>query len=698
MGNPKLWIDLETYSEVDLKTHGLYRYARDPSTEIMLVQYAIDDGPVHVIDCTATPRQMPEELRALRIPGTAVKYAHNAQFERVLMNAVWGANPSPEPWYCTQAQANAHSLPGGLGKLSEIFKLDEDGKLDGGRKLINLFCKPRPKNMKLRRATPQTHPEEWAEFVDYARQDVVAMRELHTKMPRWNFEYGSAEHQLWCLDQRINDRGFQIDRELAEAAVALVERRKALADEEIQDLTDNEVGAVSQRDQVLGYLLRAEGVHLPDLTRATLERYVDDPELSPLTREILRLRLDNAKAAVSKYAAALRTADPKDDRVRGGLQFCGALRTGRWAGRHLQPQNFARPSYGTNEASLRIAIDAVKSGAADLIYDKPLQALSDCLRPLIIPRPGNALIASDWSNIEGRSLAWLAGEEWKLDAFRAFDAGEGPDVYNASFARSFNRPVASVTKPERQIGKVQELALGYYGGAGAFVAFAAAYNMDLEELARAVHEAVPSDVWNQAAGFVDWMRTANKRDLGLPEHVEIACEVLKFRWRDAHPATVQLWNDIDHALRLCLDAPGKTHQAGRYVQMRRDGNWTKVRLPSGRILTYLGLHQDRGSIKYWGVNSYTRQWAKLYTYAGKMVENITQAFARDVMAYHMPRLEAAGYPLVLTVHDEPIAEVPDDGPQTAEEMCAIMASPIPWAPDLPLAAGGFRTHFYRKDD
>lgn len=699
-----LWIDLETYSEVDLTSRGLYAYAQDPSSEIMLVQLAVDDGTPRVWDCTRHPRTPPPKVAELlqrAMDGEFVLRAHNAQFERVMMREVWGIDVPPERWWCTSAQAAAHGLPSALGTLSTIFQLGDKGKDMEGRKLIHLFCKPRPKNMALRRATPRTNPREWEAFTEYAVQDIVSMRELAAKLPVWNHRYGETEHQLWCLDQRINDRGFMIDRKLAEQAVALVARVKKRSNKRIAAGTAGIVSSTDQRDLLLRYLLEIEGFQTADLTADTLRRLVDDETLPSSTREVLRARLEASKAAVTKYAAALRVVCD-DDRVHGGLVYCGAQRTGRWAGRHLQPHNFARPAYGVDAAYLDKAVASVLAGTADVDYDAPLEVLSNTLRPMIKAAPGKKLIPSDWSNIEGRGLACLAGEKWKLRLFEDYDLGIGPDPYVASYAKSFGIHVDTVTGAQRQMGKVQELALGYAGGAGAFISMAAAYGMDLEALAVAVQEGLAEAGeeyrWQDAEAFVDWIREEKARDLGIPYHVEVACEVLKTGWREAHPKTMELWGKVETAFRRAIATPGKTFRAGPHLQVRRDGAWTRMRLPSGRYLCYMGMHIDKhNSMRFWGVNSYTKRWAKLYTYGGKLTENATQAFARDVMAYHMPRLEWAGYSIVLTVHDEPIAEVPDTLMHTAREMCMIMTTPVPWAPELPLAAGGFETYRYRKE-
>lgn len=690
-----LWYDTETFSWEDLRKAGVYRYSE--KGEIIMAQWAVDDGPVQVAD-TFNGHKPPELIELLQDPGVLVR-AHNAPFDRTMTRNVWGIDVPIERWRCTMAQAMSHGLPGGLDKLSEIFALGLEGKMKIERALMVLFCTPRPKNHKLRRATPDTHPEEWQRFLEYGEQDVVAMRALFNKMPRWNYDGDPTETAVWFLDQKINDRGFAVDVELAEASIRTVGIEQKRLAKETRKRTSGEVAKPSQRDAILAHVLTEYGIVLDNLRADTLRRLVSDPEIPEPVQELLALRLESTKTSTAKYAALLRSVC-HDDRIRGALAYCGAIRTGRWAGRILQPQNFPRPTKEVDAEYMERGIEAFKAGAADLLYDNVMQVSANLIRGVIVAPPGKKLIPSDWSNIEGRSLAQLAGEEWKLEAFRLFDRGEGPDLYVAAYARAFNIAPEEVGGGKRQIGKVLELALGYEGGAGAFLTFAAVYNMDLEEMAAAVKESVSKEAWDAAASFVEWMREENGRDLPVSEDVEIASEVLKAAWREAHPHVVAFWREAQEAFKNAALHANKTFRCGAdgCIQIRRTGAWLRVRLPSGRQLCYLKPRIDsKGNLRYMGVHPLTRRWCELYTYGGKLVENFTQAFARDVMAYHMPRLEERGYALVLTVHDEPIAEVPDTEDFSADEMCKIMTEEIPWARGLPLAAGGFETYRYRKE-
>lgn len=322
---------------------------------------------------------------------------------------------------------------------------------------------------------------------------------------------------------------------------------------------------------------------------------------------------------------------------------------------------------------------------------------SSAIRGLIIAPPGRKLCIADLSNIEGRGLAYLAGEKWKLQAFRDFDAGNGADIYKLAYARAFNVDAGTVDKAQRQIGKVMELGLGYGGGVAAFLTFAAVYQMDLAELADAVHSTAPKEAIAAAYGMWDWTVKQRRSTFGLEKNVYVACEVLKAAWRAAHPATVALWNAIDTAMRGAIAAPGVTFDAGPKLKVRRDGNWLRVRLPSGRYLCYVQPRiESDNSVSYMGISQYTKQWTRIRTYGGKGAEQSTQGFARDVFACAGPRIEAARYELLLGVHDEWVTETPDTDDFSGDALADLLAQPTSFAPDLPLAAAGFSTYRYRK--
>jgi DNA polymerase len=723
-----LYFDTETFSELDLKVHGTHRYADDPSTEIMVAQWAIDDDEPVVLDYTAGMNPAPGGLfDMLRDPSIEI-VAHNSALDRTLVRAVWGIDVPVERWRDTMVKAYVHGLPGALGKLGPILDLDEDESKDKrGAELIQLFCKPRPKNQTLRRATRETHPEQWAEFLEYSRRDIVSMRAIDRAIPTWNYRprppgapngeawmKGEKELALWHLDQRINDRGFQVDLELARAAITATDIEKKRLKAETVEATNGLVSAPSKRDAMLAFILAEYGVDLPDMRADTLRRRMEDPELPDGVKQLLAIRLEATKTSTAKYKAAI-AATSADGRLRNSLQFAGALRTRRWAGRILQPQNMPRPSYGFDEAMQEMAVEALKGGYCDVVFPDVMLATSDCIRGLIVPAPSKKLVVADLANIEGRMLAWLAGEDWKLKAFRDYDTlvldefgqpipvkndfkRKGEDLYKLAYARSFNVHPSEAVGDKRQIGKVQELALGYEGGVAAYLTFAMVYKIDLDEMAEAVHSTAPKDALARAYGVYEWaMKKKRGGGLALPKNIYVACEVLKHAWREVHPATVQLWADAKDAFTRAVVNEGVTFDIGPRIKCRRDGAWLRIRLPSGAYLCYLHPKVDaNGQLSYMGINPYTRQWHSVKTHGGKIVAECTQSSARDVLAENMPAIDET-YPIVLTVHDELITETPDDARFSSDDLAARMSTNPAWAPGLPLAAAGFECYRYRKD-
>lgn len=684
-----LFLDLETFSDVPL-TGGVHRYVE--GSEVLLTAYAIGDGPVHVVE------GFPLWLK-LQIRDADEIVIHNSHFDRTVL-AHHGINIPLTKLHDTMVRALAHSLPGGLGALCDVLQIPTDKAKDKeGRQWIQLFCKPRPKNSELRRATKDTHPEQWRRFVDYAGSDIEAMREAYKRLPRWN--YRGEEHRLWQLDQCINDRGFAVDLEFAEAAIAAVTAEKDRLAARVQDMTDGEVQAATQRDAMLKHLLEQYGVTLPDMQKGTLERRLHDPDLPDAVRELLAIRLEASTTSTAKYKALLK-ATSRDGRLRGGLQFCGAARTGRWSGRLFQPQNLPRPSHSYEE--VEASIEAFIAGTADMLFPDVIARASSCIRSAIVAPEGKKVVAADLSNIEGRMLAWLAGEEWKIKAFAEFDAGIGHDLYVLAYARSFGVTPEAVIEDKktgsgllRQIGKVQELFLGYQGAVGAFSSASLIY------------------------GF------------SLPDDEVI--RVVK-GWRKANSKIRDFWYWLGDAAITATKNPGMVVHCGRLV-LRRDGAWLRIQLPSGRFLCYpqprvdmvrepcracdgdgtilyhiqghaptterctdcggSGWGRDKQQLTYAGTNQYTRKWERIRTYGGKLAENVTQAASRDVLAAAMPLIEAAGYEIVLTVHDEVITETPDDPAFSPEALSAILAKNPPWAKGLPLAAAGFESPRYRKE-
>lgn len=700
----KLWLDLETYSEVPI-TNGTHAYAE--KAEVMLFAWAIDDGPVSVYDMT-DPDTMEDGwpialYEALEDPSVLI-YAHNSQFDRTVMRHALPEFDLPiTRWRDTMVKALAHGLPGALGALCDVLKIDTDKAKDKeGRQLIHLFCKPRPASSKVRRATRETHPEQWAKFVTYAGLDIEAMRAIDKVLPEWN--YKGNELALWHLDQQINERGVVVDLELAQGAVrAVALAQKKLAKRTVE-ITDGNVKSTTQRDALLKHVLNDYGVELPNMQQATLERRISDPDLPEALRELLAIRLQASTTSTSKYKTLLKGAS-SDARLRGTLQFCGASRTGRWAGRLFQPQNLPRPSL--KQPDIDFGIQAIKADCADLISDDVMALTSSSIRGCIVSPIGKKLVIADLSNIEGRMLAWLAGEEWKLQAFYDYDTilgtddngkaiRKGHDLYKLAYASSFGVSPDEVDGDQRQIGKVQELALGYEGGVGAFITFSLAYGIDLEQMAEQAIGGIPANIRQEALKAFEWA-TKKNRTFGLSKRAYIVCDSFKRLWRNAHPQIRTWWKELEGAAVAAIVRPGTTHECRR-VKIRRDGSWLRIGLPSGRALCYPSPQvSDQGKVSYMGVNQYSRKWSRLKTYGGKLAENITQAAARDVLASSMPEAEREGYAITLTVHDELITEANDSPEWGHEKLANIMSTNPPWAGGLPLAAAGFETYRYRKE-
>lgn len=660
----KLYIDTETFSDIPIKD-GVHKYSE--RVEAMIVSYAADDGPVHVWDVTAAV-QMPLDLE-LAIEEAEEVWAHNVAFDRTVLSASLGIDIALDRWRCSMCLAYMHSMPGGLDSLCAALDVAQDKrKLKIGKDLVRLFCVPPATNLKRGRATRLTHPTEWQQFLDYAGVDIVAMRECIRKLPKWNLN--DSELAMWRLDRVINERGVAVDLEFCQAAVEASEIEKVRLAERTQQMTEGEVQAATQRDALLAHLLKQYGVSLPDMQASTLERRVEDETLPEPVRELLAIRLQASSTSVSKYKSFLR-ATSSDGRLRGTLQFGGAGRTNRWAGRLVQLHNMSRvPKYLKSQYDF--AIGTIKNGSVDLVFNNTMEVIGSTVRGALVAPPGKKFARADLSNIEGRVLAWLAGEQWKVDAF-----ARGDDLYVEGYSRSFGVPISEVLADEeaggtmRLIGKVQELALGFGGAVGAFVSMARLYGVEISD--------------------------------------ERALEIVR-AWRSANPNIVSLWYELEETAIEAISNPNVTLDC-RGIKVRRAGQWLRIRLPSGRVLCYPApqwqtryvkneegkqVENPLGGISFMGLNQYSRKWERLRTYGGRLVENLVQATARDVFAEGLKRVEAAGYPVVLHVHDEAIAEVPDTDEYTGEQVAELLATNPAWAPGLPLAAEGSETKRYRK--
>jgi DNA polymerase len=585
------------------------------------------------------------------------------------------------------AMAYAMALPGSLENAAPAAGL-ELAKDMAGRRLMLQMSRPRKVNSD---GSIQwwDEPEKVTRLIEYCKIDVEVERALEKRLR----PLSPSELAVWHLDQRINDRGVLIDEHLANAAKAIVKQAQENLDAQMREKTDFAVSRCSNRNQLVAWV-REQGVECDSINKAAMETLLEeDSPIPPHVREVLLIRQEAARASVAKIDALLNGKSPEDSRAKGLLQFHAAS-TGRWGGRRFQPQNLRRPE----ESDIDTLIDIVATGDHDylaMMYPKPLSAVADTLRGMLVAAPGHRIVAADYSNIEGRVLAWLAGEAWKLDAFRAYDTfvtdengnripdgkggfkRKGHDLYKITAGGILGKRPEDVTKAERQShGKVPELALGYQGGVGAFSTMAANYGVDLT----------------------------------VPE-----IEAIRDGWREKHPAIKQFWYDMEEAAVRAVQDRGSVTRC-RKIAFKVAGSFLMMRLPSGRYLAYprpeirefdvpwggtkAGLtyfstidSSKRGKIIEDPANSTT--WARIKTYGGMLAENATQAAARDVLADAMPRLEAAGYPIVLTVHDEVVCEVPD-GHGSVEEMEKIMCALPEWASGLPVAAEGFSDRRYRK--
>lgn len=733
--NTLIYLDFETYSGIDLKKVGSYAYAEHPTTEVLICTYAFDDEPVQVWDCTDgsdMPGDLHRALRRLAKPNSRMKIVgHNfLMFDRLIMKHCWGFDIPVSNTIDTMIWAFRHALPGSLDALCEVLGVSADNAKDKrGKALIQRFSKPTPKNYKIRRYTAETHPDEWALFIRYAVSDITAMREVFHKLPRWgNSEF---EDRVLELDQLINDRGFKVDVALAEAAIEAVEKHKAQLQEEAQRKYG---GSLTGKDflPILRELAPAHRIH--NAQKSTLNDLLADDDLPDDARTIIEMRLGAASTASTKYNPLL-LGRSSDDRRRGCLQYGGAKRTLRWAGKGFQPQNLARGYYHDDE--LDKGISALLKGRAHRRFDVA-KLTASTVRSCIIPEAGNKFVVADYSNVEGRGLAWLAGEETALDTFRA-----GLDIYCVTAGKMFGMDPDDIKKnfkEIRQIGKACELGLGYEGGVGAFVTFAKNLGLDLIEMAKTMDGTFPDHIWAATARGYEWARIQEAKrpphpgekdarpSYILDKKVWRTCDAIKRMWRESHPETVAFWRDLKDGILAAVRNPGREFWAGAHL--RRNGErairiwrtvefdssgrkvpgwWLCMELPSGRILSYPGIgvsvtkETDEDGrvntnvrIKYQGENQLTRQWTTLYTHGGKACENLVQALCRDLLAYAMINVERGGYPIVLSVHDELVCETPDTPDYTVPELEKLMCALPEWAEGFPLVAEGAEMKRYAK--
>lgn len=653
-----LHIDIETFSPENLAEVGVHKYVDNPDFRILLIGYAYDDAPVDVLDLSLSEdidvqMEIEELLQALQDPSIR-KTAYNAAFERTCLSKYFSINLPPEQWQCTMIWAWELGLPASLGRVAEHLGLKEQ-KDRRGKALIRYFCTPAEPSLLnggRTRNLPASDPDGWRDFVEYCRQDVVTDREVRRKLSK--YPVADSEWALWALDQRINDRGVRVSLELARSAVKVDREVSGSLMRDFEALT----GVAGPKcNAAFRKWLNDEGLSTPNgIGSKEFEGlYENAPNLT--VKKALDLARDLMLSSTTKYQTMIDCAC-SDERVKGVLQFYGATRTGRWAGRRVQMHNLPR-NYIDDLATARSALLTGDAELLELMYPSVPKLLSQLIRTALIPKEGHRFIVSDFSAIEARVLAWVADEKWVLDVFR----GDGR-IYETTAAMMFHVPVSTIVKGHenyalRSKGKVAVLACGYQGGVNALVAMGA-------------------------------LRSGIAED-ELP--------IIIAQYREANKKIRQFWYDIENA---AIDAVSykKTVQLRHGVRMRYAPGFLFVDLPSGRSLAYPkpAIERDEKFDKF-GLTFYTEKgtaWTKERTYGGKLTENLVQAIARDCLAESMKRLEKAGYEIVMHVHDEVILEVPN-GQGSVEEVNRIMGETIPWAPGLPLAAAGFECEFYQKD-
>ena len=647
----KLSCDIETFSDVDLIRCGVYKYADSPDFEMLLFAYAADDGDVHIIDI-AGGEELPEKIIQAIKSDTVVKTAYNAQFERVCLSRYLklpeGEYLNPQSWYCTAVQAAELALPLSLADVGSVLGLERQ-KMTEGKELIKYFCvpcKPTKSNGNRTRNRPCHDINKWETFKKYCMRDVDVERQIADKLKMYPIR--DEEHRLYVLDQIINDRGVLVDSELAEQAVKLNSIQTTVAVEQAYMITGLEnPNSVTQLKQ----WLKENGVEIESLSKKAVKSLADETDGD--VSEMLKLRLLMAKTSVKKYEAVIRSVC-SDNRVHGMMRFCGANRTGRWSGNILQPQNLPQ----NHLPDLTLARDIVKDGdfeMLDMMFGNVPNVLSELIRTVLIPKPNDRFIVADFSAIEARVLAWIAGEQWRIDTFK-----NGGDIYCASASKMFKVPVEKhgVNGELRQKGKISELACGYGGSVGALK------NMGAVEMG--VQE-------NELQGLIN-------------------------DWRNANPHIVRFWYEVGNAAMKAIKEK-TTVPLGKLVFAYERGILF-IRLPSGRRLSYIkpriGTNRFGGdSITYMGINS-AKKWDRLETFGGKLTENIVQGTARDLLANALINAANAGYDTVFHVHDEIICEVPN-GYGSVDELCRLMCIKTDWADGLPLNADGFECEYYKKE-
>lgn len=641
-----LSIDIETRSGADLKKAGVFRYIDDPDFSIIIVCYQLTGGPMHTVDI-ANGEEISPWLRNALIDPAILKTAHNVQFEFNCLQKHFNIKLDISQWDCTMIRGGSLSLPLGLDAVGKALRLPQQ-KDYRGKSLIRIFCNPDKETGAF--TEPWQRPKEWEEFKKYCAQDVIVEVAVRMKILQLQ-NMNTTERAMYVLDQKINARGIAIDIAFAQTCVDLDAQFRQSRINEARELTG--LSNPNSIKTLIKWLTTEMDEEVDSLKKADIPRLLKKSPSDVVTR-VLKIRQELSKTSVSKYKAML-TCVCTDGRIRGLHQMYGASRTARFAGRLVQPQNLPRNS----EKPLDIMRQLAKSRDTDwlqTLFGSLPGCLSQLIRTAFVPKKGHRFITSDFSAIEAVVIAWLADEKWRLDVFRTHG-----EIYEASASMMFGIPIELIDKesPYRAQGKVAELALGF-GGSEAAIA-----KMDTK------NEIPPQE--------------------RLP---------LVYRWRDANKKIVALWKIVNDAV-IDVLTTGQQVNLMKGIKITLEKGVLFIHLPSGRKITYLkprlGANKFGGvGIFYEGQNQTTNKWEEQETYGGKLVENIVQAFARDLLVAAMLRVDAAGWPIVLHVHDEIVTEMPF-GRGSVEELNALMAAPVEWAPGIPVRAAGFESYYYKKD-
>lgn len=651
----KLHLDIETYSSIDLKTSGVYKYVESLDFEILMLAYAFENDPVNIIDLASGEKIPPEVLLALENP-QVIKCAHNATFERLCFQAI-GIEIPIYQWGCSMVKAAYCGLPLSLDLISKALRLQEKGKLSTGKNLIRYFCnpcKPTKANGQRERNLPQHDPGKWQEFKKYCINDVEAEREIIKRLSKYKLPQFEIDNYI--LDQEINDRGVLIDLDFAKNAYGFDTEYVEDIVKKIKDITGIE--NPNSPAQLKEWLSAEMGEEVKTLSRDAIPILLEKTE-SAAVKKILDYRKRIAKSSTKKYIAMINCAG-EDSRSRGLFQFLGANRTGRWAGRLIQLQNLPQNHIKDLETARQLIAEGDYE-TMTMIYDNISNILSECIRTAFVAKPGHTFVISDFSSIEARVIAWLADEKWRLDVFNTHGK-----IYEASASMMFKVPIEEITKGSdlRFKGKTAELALGYQGSVGA-------------------------------------MTQMSKLPGGITEMTEKEMRSIVKKWRGANRKIVQLWRDVEGNSIASILTRAKSKS--RFLEYGYDGKVFTITLPSKRKLFYQSPWVEpnkfnKDAIKFKGMDQVIKQWTDIDTYGGKLVENIVQAISRDLLADAMKRINKLEIPIVMHIHDEIVCEVPiNKSEELLDKVNSVLSQDVNWAPGLPLRAEGYISKFYKKD-